>query len=71
MDFVRICRGAHLRRVIVDRHNHIEADARIGIDLDEDRKHYHVTPSGVVVVPQGRVSYFPRGSRVGGIGYEE
>jgi len=71
MDFVRICRGAHLRRVIVDRHNHIEAEARIGIDLDEDRKHYHVTPSGVVVVPQGRVSYFPRGSRVGGIGYEE
>lgn len=71
MDFVRIGRGAHLRRVIVDRHNHIETDARIGIDLDEDRKHYHVTPSGVVVVPQGRVSYFPRGSRVGGIGYEE
>ncbi len=71
MDFVRICRGAHLRRVIVDRHNHIEADARIGFDLDEDRKHYHVTPSGVVVIPQGRVSYFPRGSRIGGIGYEE
>ena len=71
MDYVRISNGAHLHRVIVDRHNHIEADARIGIDLDEDRKHYHVTPSDVVVVPQGRVSYFPRGSRTGGIGYEE
>lgn len=71
MDYVRICRGAHLRRVIVDRHNHIEADARIGFDPDEDRKRYHVTPSGVVVIPQGRVSYFPRGSRAGGIGYEE
>ncbi len=71
MDYVRICRGAHLRRVIVDRHNHIAVDSRIGFDPEEDRKHYHVTPSGVVVIPQGRVNYFPRGARTGGIGYEE
>ena len=71
MDFVRIRAGAHLRRVIVDRHNLIEAGSRIGLDPDSDRNYYHVTPAGVVVVPQGRVSYFPRGSRKGGIGYEE
>lgn len=71
MDFVRIRRGARLHRVIVDRHNLIEADSHIGYDLDEDRQRYHVTESGVVVIPQGRVSYFPRGSRKDGIGYEE
>lgn len=71
MDYVRICRGAQLRRVIVDRHNHVGVEARIGFEADEDRKQYHVTPSGVVVIPQGQVSYFPRGARTGGIGYEE
>lgn len=71
MDYVRIRSGARLHRVIVDRHNLIEADSRIGIDLSEDRARFHVTPSGLVVLPQGRVSYFPRGSRKGGIGYEE
>jgi glucose-1-phosphate adenylyltransferase len=71
MDYVRIRSGARLHRAIVDRHNLIEVDSRIGIDLDEDRARFHVTPSGLVVLPQGRVSYFPRGSRKGGIGYEE
>ena len=71
MDYVRICRGARLRRVIVDRHNIIEADARIGYDPEEDRRRYHVTPTGLVVVPLGEVSYFARDSRGRGPGYNE
>ncbi len=54
MDYVRIQRGARLRRVIVDRYNVIEAGARIGYDLNADRQRYHVAPSGIVVVPEGK-----------------
>ncbi len=71
MDYVRICRGARLRRVIVDRHNIIEAGARIGYDREADQSRYHVTPSGLVVVPAGEVSYFARGWRGNGTGYIE
>ena len=63
MDYVRICHDARLRRVIVDRHNIIEAGACIGYDPEEDRRRYHVTPSGLVVVPLGEISYFARDSR--------
>jgi len=71
MDYVRIGRDARLRRVIVDRHNIIEAGTRIGFDPEEDRKNYHVTESGLVVVPAGDVSYFARESRGTGPGYIE
>ena len=65
MDYVRICCGAKLRRVIVDRHNIIKPDTRIGYNHEEDQHLYHVTSSGLVVVPPGKVDYFARNS--GGI----
>lgn len=71
MDYVRICRGARLRNVIVDRHNLIEANSIIGYDLDADRARYEVTPAGVVVIPKGRVDYYARESQRGGPGYIE
>jgi glucose-1-phosphate adenylyltransferase len=71
MDYVRVCRGARLRRVIVDRHNVIKADSVIGYDTAADRKRYHVTPGGVVVIPKGRADYFARESRGSGLGYLE
>lgn len=71
MDYVRIGRGARLRQVIVDRHNMIEAGACIGYDLEADRRRYHVTPSGLVVVPLGDVGYYARDSRGTGPGYIE
>jgi glucose-1-phosphate adenylyltransferase len=55
MDHCSIARGARLRRTIVDRYNCIEAGTRIGFDRDSDRARYHVTDSGVVVVPMGPV----------------
>lgn len=69
MDYVRICRGARLRNVIVDRHNIIEAGEEIGFDIAKDQQRFTVTDGGVTVVPMGRVSYFarnPRGSGRGG-----
>ncbi len=69
MDYVRICRGARLRKVIVDRHNLIEAGDRIGYDEEQDRQRYTVSPGGVTVVPGGRVSYFARDTRGSARGY--
>lgn len=56
MDNVRIRRGARLRRVIVDRHNTIEEGTRIGYDARADAERYFVSPSGITVLPLGRVS---------------
>ncbi len=68
MDYVRVCRGARLRRVIVDRHNIIEAGEEIGFDPEKDRQRFHVSPGGVTVVPMGRISYFARDTRGSGRG---
>jgi glucose-1-phosphate adenylyltransferase len=71
MDYVRISRGARLRQTIVDRHNLIEKDARIGYDLAQDANDYRVSPGGVVVIPRGRTPFYARNSRGFGIGYAE
>jgi glucose-1-phosphate adenylyltransferase len=71
MDYARIGRGAKLRRVIVDRHNLIERDTRIGFVPEHDRQSYRVSPTGVVVVPRGRTPYFARNGRGSGVGYAE
>ncbi|MES2366934.1 MAG: glucose-1-phosphate adenylyltransferase [Pseudomonadota bacterium] len=53
MDYTIIRKGARLRRVIVDRYNTIAAGTVIGHDAEADRARYHVTESGLVVVPKG------------------
>lgn len=63
MDYVRIGRGARLRRAIIDRHNLIGEGTCIGFDADTDRKRFTVSPGGVVVVPRGRTDFYPRGYR--------
>jgi glucose-1-phosphate adenylyltransferase len=48
-------RNARIRRAIIERQVCIPAGEEIGFNLEEDRKKYHVTESGiVVVVPEGR-----------------
>lgn len=71
MDYGRIGAGSKLRRVIIDRHNAIPPGTVIGYDPEEDRRRYHVTPGGVVVIPRGDVCYFARDSRGQGPGYAE
>ncbi|WP_447979861.1 glucose-1-phosphate adenylyltransferase [Candidatus Nitrospira bockiana] len=46
---------ARLRRVIVDRFNTIPEGTSIGFDQEADRRRFHVTESGVVVLPQGQM----------------
>ena len=56
MDYVCIKRGAHLRRTIVGRYNVIAAGARIGYDPESDGRDYHLSPTGIVVIPSGDVT---------------
>jgi len=49
-EYVHIKRGARLRRSIIGGYNVIEAGARIGYDLEQDRKLYEVTQDGITVV---------------------
>jgi glucose-1-phosphate adenylyltransferase len=49
-----IGRRARIRRAILDKNVHVPPDTRIGYDLEEDRKRYHVTDSGIVVVEGAR-----------------
>jgi glucose-1-phosphate adenylyltransferase len=52
---VDIGRYSRIRRAIIDRHIHIPEHTEIGFNLEEDRKKYHVTETGiVVVVPEQR-----------------
>lgn len=71
MDYVRVGKGAKLRNVIVDRHNYIPPGAVIGYDREKDSRQYTVTPSGVTVVPRGKVTFFARDARTQGPGYAE
>ncbi len=50
MPGVRVGRHARLRRVIVDRDVFIPRGARIGYDLEDDRRRFAVTEQGIVVV---------------------
>jgi glucose-1-phosphate adenylyltransferase len=52
MDNTVIGRGVKIRRAIIDQGNHIPAGETIGIDLEKDRKRFHVSEGGVVVVPR-------------------
>jgi len=45
-----IGRRARIRRAILDKNVRVPADARIGYDPEEDRRNYHVSDSGIVVV---------------------
>src|SRR5947209_4694790 len=52
---VDVGRGAHLRRVIIDKGVVVPAGTRIGVDHEEDRaRGFHVSDSGVVVLGKGQ-----------------
>jgi glucose-1-phosphate adenylyltransferase len=52
MHGVDIGRHARLRRVIVDKYVHIPPGVEIGYNLEEDRRRFTVTESGIVVIPR-------------------
>ena len=50
---VNIGRHCRIRRAIIDKHVEIPPNTEIGYDLERDAKHFHVTESGIVVIPKG------------------
>ena len=60
MEHVEVGRYAKIRRAIIDKDVVIPRHAEIGYNLDEDRRRFHVTPSGIVVVGKGTVIEEPQ-----------
>jgi glucose-1-phosphate adenylyltransferase len=56
MERSRIGRGAQVRRAIIDQDNDVPPLETIGVDLEQDRRRFHVSEGGIAVVPAG---YFP------------
>ena len=53
---VDIGRHSRVRRAIIDRNIHLPEGTIIGYDSEEDRRKYHVSETGiVVVVPEERL----------------
>lgn len=53
MDGVEIGRNCRIKKAIIDKDNVIPPHTQIGIDPQEDRKNFEVTPRGIVTVPKG------------------
>jgi glucose-1-phosphate adenylyltransferase len=53
MDGVSIGRRARVRRAIIDKGVEVPAGAEIGFDPDEDRRRFHLSDEGIVVVQKG------------------
>ena len=51
MENSRIGAGARLNKVIVDRNGVVPAGEEIGFDRAKDGEKYHVTETGITVVP--------------------
>lgn len=47
---VEVCRDVTLKRVIVDKHCKIPEGLVVGVNPEEDRKRFHVSPNGVTLI---------------------
>lgn len=56
MDNVEVGRYCRIKKAIIDKDNIIPPYTEIGIDPQEDRKRFEVTPRGIVVVPKAYFS---------------
>ncbi len=52
MEGVSVGRNCRIKNAIIDKHVKIPPDTTIGYDLEEDRKKYDISPSGIVVIPK-------------------
>jgi glucose-1-phosphate adenylyltransferase len=61
---VNVGRYSRIRRAIIDRAVHLPERTEIGYDLEEDRKKYHVSEDGIVVVVPEERMFEDRGQAV-------
>jgi glucose-1-phosphate adenylyltransferase len=55
LEGVDVGRYAKIKNAIIDKHVKVMPNARVGYDLDKDKKKFTVTPKGIVVVEKGAV----------------
>lgn len=55
MEGVEIGRHCKIQKAIIDKDVNVPPDTVIGYDLEHDKKHFHVTDSGIVVIPKKEV----------------
>jgi glucose-1-phosphate adenylyltransferase len=53
LENVEVGRHCEIKRAIIDKNVTIPPGTKIGIDPEADRKRFHVTESGLVVIPKG------------------
>jgi len=53
MENVEIGRHCRIKKAIIDKDVIIPPETEIGYDLEKDKKRYHVTPSGIVIIAKG------------------
>jgi glucose-1-phosphate adenylyltransferase len=53
MDDVVVERNCKIKKAIIDKHNMIPSNTKIGYNPKKDRERFTVTPRGIVVVPKG------------------
>ncbi len=52
MENVEIGRRSKIRRAIIDKDVYVPSDTVIGYDVNDDKKWFHVSPGGIVVIPK-------------------
>jgi glucose-1-phosphate adenylyltransferase len=52
---VNVGRHAKIKRAIIDKDVNIPEGMQIGYNLDEDRKRFTVSESGIIVIEKGAV----------------
>lgn len=55
MEGVEIGRHCKIQKAIIDKDVKVPPNTVIGYDLEHDKKHFHVTESGIVVIPKKEV----------------
>lgn len=55
MDGVNVGRNSKIKKAIIDKYVDIPPNEEIGFDLEKDRKRFHVTESGIVVISKKAV----------------
>ena len=53
MENVEIGRHCQIRRAIIDKNVTIPPNTKIGVNEEDDKRRFHVTESGIVVIPKG------------------
>jgi len=57
MEGVEIGRHCRIQRAIIDKDVQVPPNTIIGYDHEHDKKHFHITDSGIVVIPKKEIIY--------------